>query len=363
MSNTEVKLITLHHILKDENRVLSRDVNLTDAKLYITNLANKILNHSSCKEYSIKSTTTEVVSLIMNLASNFETWENTAYSSDEAKTAYYIEYLNSIANRLLDSQLQAQQRYGAITTIKKGSLIQALLDKSDEYIFIIALIDHSRFVDATELTYKIGLSDDDKITTTLKTARFHLSKQGTISKIFLSDESPKIREYWYDSFLELNETKSDIYNTKLAYTTLNTVLNHSLSPKHKSDFIELSNSLNTYFAHSSSFSHEDCVRFLLETYEPISEELNINNLKQKLIECNKNIFDNTFPIDTKEIKNKLTNRKYKLNESIELKIKKPLDDTVESNIYADKLPTGEKILIINNVNDTVLKQFDFKKKL
>lgn len=360
INNSQLKLVSLHNIdLDNPTSAIPRDIDIEDAQNYILTLTKKMIKYKNVREYTIRSTTTEVISQILELCTNFKSLDLSAISSENDEiTSMSIKYLNdNIADRLLYKQIEAEKKYSHLTEIKKGSLIQSLLELEDEYIFIIALVEHHRFIDDNDLKYKDGMPDDEKVA--LKSARIHLSKEGNIAHIFLSDTTKKITDYWYNEFLELDETKDDITNTKLAYNKYSSLLRHAVYGKSSSDHEALKNALNIYFSHNNTFSHDECVNFLFDSYEPVNADLDLKSIRDKFSECNnKNIFDNTFTIDTTPIKSKLTNTKYIVNDNIELKIKKPLD-TIKNGIYTEELSNGEKVLIINNVDQKTLKQFNF----
>lgn len=359
MEELKLQLVSLHNINIDINQAVPRSIGLDDAREYILALSNKMIDYKNIREFKTKSIETGVIYKIMEMCSSLYSHQQTAMTSDRNQNISFVSIHNKIAEKLLIEQSIAQDKYKKLTDINKGSLIQSLLESPEEYIYILALVDHNKFIDEKDLKYKIGMPDSDKAA--LKTARIHLTKEGSIKKIYLSDSRPKISEYWYDGFLDLIESKDDISNTKFAYNALETVLRTTLSKNYSADYNELKNALDMYFTHNNNYTHADCVGFLVDTYEPVADNLNMESLKKNLEDCNtNNIFDTVFSIDTSAIKSKLKNRKYKVNSNIELNIKSPIEKLKE-NIYTDKLLTEEKVLIIKNVDEKVLKQFNFNK--
>lgn len=357
MCTSILQLVSLYNIDYNLKKVVPRSIEVEDAKQYISDLSNRMITYKNIREYLPKSLTSEVISKILELINNFHAYQQAAATSTNKGSLSIQPIYNTIATKLLTEQLIAQTKYKQITEIHKGSLIQSLLESDDEYIYILALVEHNRFIDDNDLKYKIGMPDSEKVA--LKSARLHLTKNGTIKKIFLSDSHPKISEYWYDGFLDLYEAKDDAKNTENAYNALADALKNSLSYKYKPDYAELKNSLNVYFSHQISFTHDECINFLLDSYVPVSPDLNIDELKGKLIKTSsKYDFDSIFCIDIKNIESKLKNRKYKVNDNIELRIKKPVQQ-LKSNIYTFELETGEKVLCINNVDKDILEKFNF----
>lgn len=353
MEPLNIKHISLNHIDKDLEKVTSRIVNIDDAKEYISDLVTKMLENTLVREFQTKDGTNSVISEIINIINTYRT---TSQDTEIAATSLY-SHDEMISLKLLDAQITAQERYKQLTKIKKGSLIQSLIENDNEYIYILALVDHSFFLDESDLAKKMGLPDSKKAA--LKSARIHLNTNLSINKIYLSDSQTRISEYWYDGFLDLKESKSDILNTKKAYNCIKGLLSENLSANHKPDLLEYNNALNVYFSTKDSFSIDDCLDFVF-SIEPIDDTINKEDLKTKIKERNiaANLFDNTFTVDNTDIKRHLRNIKYTLNTNVELKVKST-DARIKESIYTHKLDNGDLILAIKNVDIKELNRFNF----
>lgn len=358
MANMNVKFLSLHHIDKENDKVTKKNVSLEDASSYITELTEKMLSNTHMREYKIKSDPNPIAFQILNIISSLSTAASegaatvTSISTNTRKNPEF-----SICERLLSSQKAAQERYKILTNIKKGSLIQGLVDNDSSLIYVIALIEHSSFIDENDLKKKMGLPDASKAT--LKAARIHFNEDLSVDKIFLSDSSKKISEYWYDGFLDLVESINNISNTNRAYGFIKNNLKTKLSTKYKQDYLEYSNSLNVYFSHNNSFNFNECLDFIFAS-EPNSSELDSEQLKNEIKKKKTpNIpFDNIFDVDITDIKPSLSNTRYKLNSNVELKLKTP-PTKIKENIYAYKLNDGQVGLAITNVDKKILEQFNF----
>lgn len=358
MENFNVKTVSLHHIDKENDAVIVKTVSIEDAENYVKDLTEKMITNVNMREYKVKSSPNPVISQIINIinsnlsVANSESAASISELKIEAPTPELI-----ISRRLLECQKTAQIKYGKITNIKKGSLIQSLIENNSELIYIIALIEHSSFIDENDLIRKMGLPDASKAT--LKAARIHFNDKLAPTGIYLNDSSKKVSEYWYDGFFDSIESINNISNTKRAYTFIKGHLKNKLAGKSKQDYLEYSNSLNVYFSHNDSFNFDDCLNFVFAS-EPISSEINIDELKNYIKgEKTKNIsFDNVFDVDTTDIKSSLSNNKYQLNSNIELKLKTP-PDKIKESIYTCKLNDGQVALAITKVDKKVLEQFNF----
>lgn len=358
MPNINVNFLSLHHIDKENDKVTPKNVSIQDASTYIAELAEKMIANEHMREYKVKSNPNIIVSQILNIISSL-----TPAANEGATTVTPINTTTnsnpelSISSRLLLSQRTAQERYKILTNIKKGSLIQGLVDNNSTLVYIIALIEHSSFIDENDLKLKTGLPDATKAA--LKSVRIHFNTDLSIDKIYLSDSSKKIAEYWYDGFLDLIECINDISNTKRAYNFIKGHLKNKLSSKHKQDYLEYTNSLNVYFSHNDSFNFDECLDFVFSS-EPISSDIDVSQLKNDIkIQKHSNVpFDNVFNVDITDIKTSLSNNKYKLNSNIELKLKTP-PDKIKESIYTYKLDDGQVALAITNVDNKILEQFNF----
>ncbi len=359
----EIRLISLHHISEDGN-FINKDINVNDGIKYVNNLISNIENSKEIREYKAISFTTEIVNMILNLCRNYKDYGEVAATKENISTTnknITSDIFNRIAERLTQCQQNTQHRHKGMNKPQKGNLIQMFIEKDDTYDFIISLIDSKKFIDENDLKYKSGMLDGKE--NTLKGAKFSIDKNSfNFVKIVLSDNSRNnIPQYWYKDFLELDEARGDIKNTTTAYNTINTIIRNKLSKNFKADYQVLKNSLNTYFLHNDKFSYEICIDYLMENYEPVEKGWDKHEVKEKLVEANsRGIFDNIFNINNKDIKSKLINVKYTINNNVELKIKKPVEKMSDS-MYTEKLLTGEYVLILRNVEDKILEEFNFNK--
>lgn len=106
---------SIHIIDYENNRILSRDIPATFDE-YVGELIEHINRNDSVRDYKTRSRYTEVISGAI------------AISSQKDNADVVRERTNSIANRLLVKEVEAQGHIGRLNTnVQKGSLIQALL--------------------------------------------------------------------------------------------------------------------------------------------------------------------------------------------------------------------------------------------
>ena len=128
---------SIHIIDYENNRILSRDIPATFDE-YVGELIEHINRNDSVRDYKTRSRYTEVISGAI------------AISSQKDNADVVRERTNSIANRLLVKEVEAQGHIGRLNTnVQKGSLIQALLldEQEHKHVYLLAKVEHSTFVD------------------------------------------------------------------------------------------------------------------------------------------------------------------------------------------------------------------------
>ena len=172
---------------------------------YVAELINHISNNNSVREYKTRSNSTEVIGNILGVCANI--------NDDDC----VFSKMDVIARRLLLKETEAQSSIIHTNTIvQKGSLVQALLfdETSEKYIYLLAKVEHTEWVDDSDFTFKTGFSKDKK--KIWKSCLFDLSNlvADTFCAKVYSDTKAR---YWYDGFLELDEMNSDEANTERAF--------------------------------------------------------------------------------------------------------------------------------------------------
>lgn len=128
---------SIHIIDYENNRILSRDIPATFDE-YVGELIEHINRNDSVRDYKTRSRYTEVISGAI------------AISSQKDNADVVRERTNSIANRLLVKEVEAQGHIGRLNTnVQKGSLIQALLldEQEHKHVYLLAKVEHSTLVE------------------------------------------------------------------------------------------------------------------------------------------------------------------------------------------------------------------------
>lgn len=310
-------LFTSFYLLDLENKQVQKKNITEDFQSFIEEYIEYAQMNEKNKAYTIRNTSTSVVSSIQTIVLNQEQWE------DKSK---------EIAKKLLEAEELAQAKiYRMGSNVKKGSLIQALIEKNtDEYEYVIAKIEHSSWIDGQDLTVNYGFSKDKK--SLWKSAIFPIYKMDT-QIIFETVQvySDTMAKYWTISFLELDEERNDSKNTYSAFKAIDSELKSAIAPVSPHDYVQLSSELQNVMNTPQDLNYNDCVEQILENYHPNEEEIEKEVIKDCLLALpERKKFDKQFKVVPESLNNKRS-KKFKLSKGIELTIR---SDAIE---YPEKI--------------------------
>ncbi len=310
-------LFTSFYLLDLENKQVQKKNITEDFQSFIEEYIEYAQMNEKNKAYTIRNTSTSVVSSIQTIVLNQAQWE------DKSK---------EIAKKLLEAEELAQAKiYRMGSNVKKGSLIQALIEKNtDEYEYVIAKIEHSSWIDGQDLTVNYGFSKDKK--SLWKSAIFPIYKMDT-QIIFETVQvySDTMAKYWTVSFLELDEERNDSKNTYSAFKAIDSELKSAIAPVNPHDYVQLSSELQNVMNTPQDLNYNDCVEQILENYHPNEEEIEKEVIKDCLLALpERKKFDKQFKVVPESLNNKRS-KKFKLSKGIELTIR---SDAIE---YPEKI--------------------------
>lgn len=340
MDELNLEFKSLHHIDIYSPSINPVDIssNSNDIDEYITELLDKVTKNNNKRIFEFQSETCEIKTALNLLL----------------KEKNFPIISEIIAKRLHRQEIDAQEKYGHLTNIHKGSLLQFLLNGGESYKYIITKVDHNRFIDEGDLLKHFGLPFEKRV---LKAAIIELTNDCQVIKIDIYDSNTTISQYWWKNFLELIEVNSDEHNTKMAFNVIDNILKTKLQKKSPADYTYIRNSTVSYFRSQESFLLDNFMDYVFSAYRPINLELDLNDLKEKIRSApeSKN-FDSQFIIEKDAITAKFK-RTIHLHEKIDLNMKEDIEN-LEKIILAFKNPAGEKFVQIKSENG-----YDYFKKL
>jgi len=330
----------LHYIDLESNLIEPKPVDQGDLVYYITGLTQKILNNSNNRFFAAQSDTKEVIAAVLRGVSLQEPLERVS---------------NTIANRLLLKEIEAQRKYQAITTIRKGSLIQSLLNSNEGILYLIAKVEHDAYIDTVDLIRHIGLPEENQA---LKTCLIKLTNDAEIVSVIVSDTNTTISDYWWNEFLELRKLNNDEHNTKTAFHSIDNVLNRRVKETAPSDYTILRNSVISYFRNQEELSFNNMIENLFTHYTPVNEGLDMNGLRTALTALpDSKGFDRRFIVVKKEITGRIK-KTYRVTDKIDIQIKDSIEG-IRHSVRSVEEDDGQKYIKIKTENEEVYRLFDY----
>ena len=319
---------------------------------YIKELINNINKNESVRLFKLRSETTEVVNCTENIVKAI----NNGDLGNE-----FDKYCRNIAERLLKEEIKTQEQISRLkTSVKKGSLIEALLYDSEDnlYSFLIAKVEHKSFFDDIKFEKRTGYSTDNNKLWKSCLFEFNNIDEGvTIQeiKVFLDNNS----KYWTENFLEVDPMNEDDKNTTSAFKIIEGILNRNIKKSYPKDYTTLRNSVICYFRSNEMFNLEEMYKTTFEKYNPIDmqEEIYKENVLDKIWGLtSNNKFDKQFNINQKLIKARIK-KVYEVNNNIEIKITDGIENLDEIISSFENPETGEKFIKIKTNNEETYNSF------
>lgn len=315
----EILKTSIHKIDHFNSRVdLLTEVSGSEIEEYLSRLISDINGESSKRKFRFRSNTTEVRSqLPLMLDGKFE------------------EASSTIVNRLLPIESKVQDDIAHLgIEIQKGSFIQILIEDSNYYKIILSKADHSEFLDEKD-NYNLhsGLPKKKKV---FKAILINILKNKEVDEIFVYDTNAKISEYWWSTFLELDEVYTDSENSSKSFKSIDSVLS-KIKKDYKADHNYVRNATITYYRSHQEFDLNNYVDSILKEYTPVDPNFPVSELVDKIEKLpEKKGFDHRFSIISKEIGAKISN-KINLLPGMELHINgvENLEDVVDRGLEDD----------------------------
>ncbi len=326
-----LKLIKIDH---DNNNVAEEPLNEEgNVRDYVMDIIGQITDNAGDRRFVFKETEMTMRNMIDGIINDRDR---------EGKAM-------SIAQRLLQKENDAQQRYHNITEIQKGILLVAYCMMTDggEYKMVICKADYTEFIEETTGEKKNGLPTKKKI---FKSFAANINVNAgvyDIGDIVTYDVNAKQSKYWYDEFLDLKALRNDEENTENAFNYINSKILIPIRKDYKSDYLLLWNLTVGYMRSEGEFDMDHYADSILAAYHPQQEGLDMNTWATKAKELpNKYKFDRRFQKVPKKIKAKLKTE-IKLTNDIDLVIKDNVP-AIERTILKHLGDDGTKYIMVRS---------------
>ena len=260
-----LKLIKIDH---DNNNVAEEPLNEEgNVRDYVMDIIEQITDNAGDRRFAFKETEMTMQNLIDGIITG----------ADRDGKAM------SIAQRLLQKENDAQQRYHNITEIQKGILLVAYckMTENGDYKMVICKADYTEFIEETTGEKKNGLPTKKKI---FKSFAANIKVNAGVydfGDIVTYDVNAKQSKYWYDEFLDLKALHNDEENTENAFNYINSKILTPIRKDYKSDYLLLWNLTVGYMRSEGEFDMDHYADNILAVYRPQQEGLEMNTWASK----------------------------------------------------------------------------------
>lgn len=316
LANDDIKFTSVYKINRETNEctAIERLTNIND--FLISLIINQLEKETNKRKFELKNTSTQIYSFCLNLVSN--------YSAELIQTDRFKEELKNAAERLLESEISAQQRLRNFENIEimKGSLITSLIKNNDDSYVVLVKIEHDEFIDDVLYELRRGIPTKN---IKYKSCIFHFINN-SLHRILIFDSNNT--DYWYNTFLELNKVGDDSKFTTNALNVIKKSIN-CFNNDYPQDCVNLIQIVNSYFTTHSNFLFSDIIEEF-ENYECFDNDFNIDDVTLKINEKRQSPryqFENSFEIDRPKIKKQLT-QQYRANKKVVIEL---IPDEANSN--------------------------------
>jgi len=337
------QLDSFFQIDRENNKVNEIQTKEGDLDDYIETLTEKIITNKNNRHFEFTSDRKEVLTYI-----------NEIMKQHDSHDAFLVN-AKGIANRLLETEIKTQKRMGALKELQKGSLIISKFSDQFSENILISKVEHETFLDSSDFKKMSGLPYEKG---TLKTCLIQIDYESKdIMDVIITDSNPSISKYWSESFLELDELKSNESNTRTSFNAMDQFISKKLQKQSPNDYTMIRNHLISYYRAQEDFSYENMLQAVFGKYQPEDTKIDINRLRTDANELpEKKSFDRVFSIKPDVIKARIR-KVVKLNSVSELRLTSS-SDKFESLIRS-KVIEGEKVLQIKIENEEAFKMFNF----
>ena len=361
----QILFSSLHNLDLAQDDPVKKDIP-DDFKPFIERYINYACNENKTfRLYIVSDINRTVVNCISKLC-----WESVKSTGNESVEKAQQSFTDSIASKLQDVERNVQERIQHMTSVQKGSIIQALILNTEAefskealltgntptyFRYIVAKVEHEGYFNSETLKKSLGFpSENNQVwKSTIFDITFDENHEPTFSdvRVYVNNKA----KYWADEFLELKAKQTDVENTKAAFHAVDKVF---LPLKHESpqDYYNLRNSLVHKLQSDKDISFPDMVEDLVGSYVPASDNVNTAEIKDKLTEAGKSgKFDTQFHADPSALKKdfKMT---FHVAPSVDLVIKEGLPNWKEQ-INTIRKSDGSKYIMIKCDDENVLRNF------
>ena len=298
MSDQKIVAYAVYDIDVDEGSAHKVDISsIKDAQLQL--FINSMAHDTSVNESSRKAV--------------FEESSYAKHAFDELAETDSLEKLDELARQLLVAEKSTNKKIEHLDKkITAGNLIVAKVKRMNDTFILAAKIEFSSYLERKTFLLELGLPTKKAV---LRTCFIEVVDNQCSDVITLYGTSGVIPAFWHAEFLNCKFTRNDSLNTKSAFKLIESKISY-IRDISIDDHIDIRDCLIGYFKGNENFKFDDLVETLTEKYQPTSKEVDLKELKTKLVNLKAlDKFDGSFTIDKKEVRARVK-RRYPLDNDV-----------------------------------------------
>lgn len=344
----QVLYSSLHNLDLNQDEPVRKDIPSDFGSFMQSYIEFATSSNDTSREYTVRDKNRTVVSCLSDL------FGDVLKQGDVVTDPSVPDAMSdSIALKLLDSEKTAQERVQGMSTIQKGSIVQALIKDGDAYSYVIAKVEHKEWFEGETLQKNFGFPNENKVWKSAVIGLAIVADAVMLAPIYCYINTQA--KYWTESFLEVDEAKNDTTNTLAVMKAVDRVLG-PLRETAPIDYYNLRNSATHKLQTEQTINFPDMVGELLDHYSPNVESVNTVALKDNLLALSREgRFDTQFHTDPKAIKN-LKKVKISVSPTIDVLIREAQNNWEES-FYIREKPDGKSYLMIRCEDTKTLRMF------
>lgn len=257
------------------------------------------------------------------------------------------EKAEGLAQRLLKKEIQAENDYGHLardggSLLNKGSFLQFLHNNADGLHYIGVKVEHQLFLDEKDFSRHTGIGESNKI---YKACMVSFADDGVVTQVLVFDTNYRLSKYWWRDFWELEEKRSDSFNTSTAVTAVVKVLG-ALKKHSPSDHTILRNATVAAFKRTGSMNFTDFVKDTFDGYHIDNAE--VGDRFKEIVERirllpSKGKFDTHFDLHPASVPYKRVN--LPLTEEVSVSYNEDMPNLAEK-IWASETAEGKSVVVV-----------------
>lgn len=345
------------YIIDREVGNISEKAVSNDLEQYVQGLLANIEKSKGLSQYETENPKIGVI------ATTLESVKRCCHEIDEKDEDTIAQNFHAVAFRFLRKETDAQERVEPMRTIiKVGCLVQAIIKNDIGYQYLIAKVDSTEYLNNFDLKRNRGIEISEKRLGKSCLINISENDDGTLTvsqiRILLDNKA----SYFPKEFLEVTPTYRDDHNTKRMMATVLKCIDDNLKKTYPRHRLVLRNAFIHHVRSHDFINYNDICTEVFNKYLDSAEcEVKLED-KEK---CKSSLealperkkFSPQFNKAPKEVKARIFQSAYKLNEGVHLVISDVEQDKLLKDVQSGAEPGGRQYIKVYTTDEEAIATF------